>query len=325
MWRRSSPHPASPLARVVTPADRRVARPVPWRVYAGLVLAQVLWASLYPASKPLLQMVTPAQVALVRGVTAWLLLTALALLVSGPQAFRAALRRPLGPLILGWLSFFGSSTIMLLALHDLPAAVNGVLNNTSPLWLALGALLLGRARPLTVLGTLLALLGVAVILLGDSLLFLLATPLALSPRGVALALLGSGVIALSHVWGRRVMVGSDPLVMTGLSAGFAVPPLLVVAELTGGLAALGAVPLPAALLLLYVGVGCTAVNFALWFWALKHLSPTRAAPFQYLIPPLGVVLAWLALGEPPTPGLLLGTALVLGGIALTQRPEPALR
>ena len=45
----------------------------------------------------------------------------------------------------GLLNFVGTSLLVLSAQRFLPASVNGLLNNTSPLWLALAAALLGRA------------------------------------------------------------------------------------------------------------------------------------------------------------------------------------
>ena len=67
-----------------------------------------------------------------------------------------------------------------------------------------------------------------------------------------------------------------------------------------------------------LGIGCTATNFALWYYGLKHLSAAGASAFQYLIPPIGVALAATFLGEPITATLLVGTACILLGLAATQ-------
>ena len=45
---------------------------------------------------------------------------------------------------------------------------------------------------------------------------------------------------------------------------------------------------------------------------------------QYLIPPLGVTLSVLLLGEPAGPGLVAGTVAIVAGIVLAQQgAEPA--
>ena len=51
---------------------------------------------------------------------------------------------------------------------------------------------------------------------------------------------------------------------------------------------------------------------------------TRIANLQYLIPPLGVTLSVLLLGEPAGPGLVAGTVAIVAGIVLAQQgAEPA--
>jgi drug/metabolite transporter (DMT)-like permease len=71
-------------------------------------------------------------------------------------------------------------------------------------------------------------------------------------------------------------------------------------------------------LLLYLGVGCTAINFALWYYGLKHTSAAAASAFQYLIPPTSVAIAAVFLHEPISPALGLGTVGILIGLLVTQ-------
>jgi drug/metabolite transporter (DMT)-like permease len=71
-------------------------------------------------------------------------------------------------------------------------------------------------------------------------------------------------------------------------------------------------------LLLYLGLGCTAVNFALWYYGLKHTSAAAASAFQYMIPPTSVAVAALTLHEPISAALVAGTVLILIGLLATQ-------
>ena len=48
---------------------------------------------------------------------------------------------------------------------------------------------------------------------------------------------------------------------------------------------------------------------------------SRAAQFINLVPPLAVAESVLILGEPMTPALYVGTALVVAGLYLTNRPR----
>ncbi|HUX85367.1 MAG TPA: DMT family transporter, partial [Chloroflexota bacterium] len=118
--------------------------------------------------------------------------------------------------------------------------------------------------------------------------------------------------------GRRVTPGADPMTLASLASGAAVPVLLTLVLLNGGLTPILGASLHVKLLLLWVGVGCTALNYSLWFYALQKLPAARAAPFQYLIPPVGVALSALTLGDAITPALLLGGGLIVFGLVASQ-------
>ena len=142
--------------------------------------------------------------------------------------------------------------------------------------------------------------------------------LGVSTLGVALSLAGSGVIAIGTVIGRRVMHGSDPMTISALAAGAAIVPVLLVTLMGGGLAPIFEAPVSIKLLLVYLGVGCTAINFALWYYGLKHLPAAAASAFQYLIPPIGVALAAVFLQESVSVSLFVGTVCILVGLAASQ-------
>jgi drug/metabolite transporter (DMT)-like permease len=60
----------------------------------------------------------------------------------------------------------------------------------------------------------------------------------------------------------------------------------------------------------------------LWFSeGVKALGAARASQFISLVPPLAVVESVLILGEPMTPALYVGAALVVAGLYLTNRPR----
>jgi drug/metabolite transporter (DMT)-like permease len=295
-----------------------IRRGTPWRVYAALFGASILWASLYTAAKPAVTATGAMQVTLARVVLAAVCLTPLVLARGGRPLLTRHLRLHWrGIALLGLLNFGTSQVLALSALNFLPASVNSVLNNTHPLWVALGTVLLLTVRqPLVLLGgSAVALIGVGLIFLPD----LLLGPLGqITPVGVALSLAGSGVIALGTVVGRSVMRGSDPLAVSALASSAAILPVTGLTLVTGGVRPILEAPVEVKLLLVYVGIGCTAVNFALWYYGLKHLPAAAAAAFQYLIAPMGVIIAAVFLHEPLSATLLVGTGLIVLGLALTQ-------
>jgi drug/metabolite transporter (DMT)-like permease len=298
-----------------------------WRVTAALVVAALLWGSLYPAAKPALAATGPMQVTFCRVALAFVSLGTLILLRSGPgllvQQLRAHWR---AVLILGVFNFAVSQILAMVAQSLLPASVNGLLNNTHPLWVALAAALFAPPlRPaLLVGGSVVALVGVGLVFLPD-LLFGTASGAALSPLGVALSLAGSGVIAIGTGVGRRVMVGGDPLAITTLALGAAILPLTALTLANGGFDSIVTASADVHLLLIYLGIGCTAVNFALWYYGLKHTSAAVASAFQYIIPPTSVVIAAIFLHEAISPAVGVGTVCILIGLLVTQRAARARR
>ncbi len=62
--------------------------------------------------------------------------------------------------------------------------------------------------------------------------------------------------------------------------------------------------------------------FLLWFWLLRTGSASNASALHFLMPPLGLGMSWLALGERVSATDWLGVAPIGVGIWLATRPEP---
>lgn len=291
-----------------------------WRVILALVVASLLWGSLYPAAKPALAVTGPMQVTFCRVLLAFLALGLLILLRSGPgllaQQLRAHWR---AVLVLGVFNFALSQVLTMSAQSLLPASINGLLNNTHPLWVAIAsALFYPPRRPgLLIIGSGVALVGVGLVFLPD-LAFGAAAGATLSLLGIALSLAGSAVIAIGAGVGRRVLRDGDPLAITTLALGAAILPMTALTLGNGGFDSIFGAPAEVQLLLVYLGIGCTAVNLALWYYGLKHTSAAAASAFQYMIPPTSVALAAVFLHESISPAVGLGTVCILIGLLATQ-------
>jgi drug/metabolite transporter (DMT)-like permease len=279
-----------------------------------MVVATFFWGSLPVASKAVVAVVPPAQQSLVRSASAFLVLAGFCLVVAGAGPLRAALRRPGDLVVQGFLSFCGSGLTSLMSLQYISASLQAVLVSTFPLILALTALREGG--PPALVGAAIALAGIVAVVGGDDPAAILAGGVDL--RGVGLALLTALLIAGSQLWGQRTARRGDPMGTTAMAAGFGSPMLLAIGLAPGGVAETLRAPVWALWVLAYLGVFCTALNFGLWFWALKYVTAARAAPIQYLSTPISVLMAWWFLGEPLTLGLGIGTPLVLLGVWLTQ-------
>ena len=69
----------------------------------------------------------------------------------------------------------------------------------------------------------------------------------------------------------------------------------------------------------YLGAGCNFLAVLLYFTALQKTESQKVGVYLYSIPPMTAVAAAVVLGEPTTLGLVVGTALVIAGVALTER------
>jgi drug/metabolite transporter (DMT)-like permease len=69
----------------------------------------------------------------------------------------------------------------------------------------------------------------------------------------------------------------------------------------------------------FLGVGCSFLAVLLYFVALRRTESQKVGVYLYTIPPMTAVVAVLYLGETLSVSLVLGAALVIAGVALTER------
>lgn len=215
------------------------------------------------------------------------------------------------------LTFVIAYGILYWAEQWVPSGLAAVLFATFPLFVALMAHWLLPGERLTLAGAagiLVGFAGVAVIFsedfraLGGSKVALAAAILLVCPLSAAL---GS---VLVKRWG----TGIHPLSISAIPMGFAaliMAPLAFVAEADRAVV----FDTPSVLALLYLALIGSAVPFTLYFWLLKHQPATRLALINYATPVVAVAVGSLFLGEPVTARVVLGTALVIAGVAVAVK------
>jgi drug/metabolite transporter (DMT)-like permease len=139
-----------------------------------------------------------------------------------------------------------------------------------------------------------------------------------SVLGNLLAVAGAVSFATYAVLGRRTFAAGNALAVVAGSTRYGLLFLLPGAGLELATFGLGPVTVTDLLLLLYLGIGCSALAFLLCGYGLARLDAGQGAVFGNLKPLVGVVLAVLLLGESLTPGHLAGGALVLLGVLLAS-------
>jgi drug/metabolite transporter (DMT)-like permease len=274
---------------------------------AALVLAGAIWGTSDVATKLALGALPPVALAALRFAVALAVLECLRRRAG--QATQGG--RPVAALgLVGVALFF---LLQNTGLRWTGAADASLIQGAAPAVAALLAVrFLGeRLTPRGLLGTGASLAGVAVVALatGDR------------PRlalGGDLLVLGSAACFAGFVvLGRRAFAaGPTPAVLAG-AVRYALLALIPAAALE--LAILGPGTLRGVgpgdvALVLYLGIGCSALAYGLWGYALRHLDVCCAAVFDNVLPVIGMVAAALVLGERPTPGHVVGALLVVGGV-----------
>lgn len=74
---------------------------------------------------------------------------------------------------------------------------------------------------------------------------------------------------------------------------------------------------------LMLGALCTGFAYLLYYRLLYRIGAPRAATVTYLVPLFAVIWAWVFLSEPLTVTMAIAGALILGGVALSQRRASA--
>ncbi len=137
-------------------------------------------------------------------------------------------------------------------------------------------------------------------------------------KAAAWLLLSPLAAAIGNVVVKRWGRGMHHLSVTSI-------PMLMTAAFMGGLAAwseshAGIEWTPRSVgALLYLAVFGSAVTFSLYFWLLRYLSAIHLSLIAYAIPVVAMTIGAIALKEPVTARLIIGSLIVLAGVALASR------
>ncbi|HLH65066.1 MAG TPA: DMT family transporter [Solirubrobacteraceae bacterium] len=280
------------------------------RLALGAVLLTVcLWASAFAGIRYAGRQLAPGPLALVRLVVASLALGALM------AARRERLvDRPgwLGLAVCGVMWFGAYNVLLNAAERTVDAGTASLLVNVGPVFIALlaGVVLREGVGRLLLAGCAVSFAGVALIALG-------------SERhgvsvgwGAALCVLAAAAYAIGVVSQKPALSHGSPLAVTWMACMVGAVCCLPFGP---SLVSEVARARPATLLwAVYLGLVPTATGFSTWAYALKRTDAGRLGASTYLVPPVAVLIAWIALGETPPLLALPGGALCLAGVALAR-------
>lgn len=171
-----------------------------------------------------------------------------------------------------------------------------------------------RISNVQVVGSLLALLGMATVVLNGHFV------LHLSPRGDALAFAACLCWAVYSLLMIRANERYDSVFITRKVFFYGLVTIIPYYILVPGLPSLDVLMRPQVLgNLLFLGCVASMLCFLVWTWVMKQLGAVVATNYVYVNPLSTIAFAWVMLGEPITPFFLIGSALILFGMFLTER------
>ncbi|MEW6644783.1 MAG: DMT family transporter [Pseudomonadota bacterium] len=288
---------------------------VPRKLWIGFICLGVTasgWALNWPLMKILLQDWPPLFARGLAGVTASLILGAIAL--SRRQSLkvpRETIPRLLFAAFTNVFAWMGFSTV---AMKFITVSEGALIVYTMPIWAMLLAWPVLHMRPTIrdVMGLVLGFAGVALLLGANGFAFDTGKLL-----GIVLSLSSAVLFALGNVL-NRTPLPIPPLVAVAWQVGLGCFVMLILGVLfehpdyhaisPAGLASF-----------VYMTLVPMGLCYLTWFETLRRLPPTSASTGMLLVPVLAIMAAAIVLGEPLGLRELSAIALTLGGVTLAMR------
>ena len=287
-------------------------------IYVKLFLTAVFWGGTFIAGRILAQEVDPYSGSFLRFFVASVCMIPLVWHFEGRLQ---PLRRKLLLLVFlsGMTGVFLYNIFFLTGLQTVAASRASVIVASNPVLISLFAALLFRGERMTLLKA----VGVALSVSGAVYVITRGNPMDIFAGTLGrgeLLIFGCVASWVSYsLIGKIVMKDVQPVSAVTYACLFGAAALLPPALFEGMAGNLGRFSVPAWLSIVYLGFFGTCLGFVWYYEGIKQIGPSKAGVFINFVPISAVVMAFFFLGETIDASLLIGAALVLSGIYLTNR------
>ncbi len=286
-------------------------------IYFKLLVTMIVWGGTFTSARLLSQYLDPINSSFLRFLIASVVLLVVLLMVEKKLPKITAR---------DWL-LVGAMGVMGVALYNIvffyglsiSEAVKGsLIIATNPLITALGAAILFREK-ITVsraVGFVISICGAILIISRGDLRELLDSGVGSGELAFIIAAVSWSLYTLL---GRKAGESMSALVLVTYSSIIGTVLLFFIAIPQGVFTAAANLSMNAIAHLLYLSIFATVIGFVWFQQGIAELGAAKAAVFIYFMPVSAVFIAWLVLGEAITPIIVIGAAMIIGGIMMVNK------
>lgn len=300
---------------------------------AGFAAIYLIWGSTYLGIRIAVESMPAFLMASSRFLVAGVIVVGFIAITRG---FKATAKQWRDNTIIGGLLLLGGNGLVSWAEEKVPSGIATLIISGSPVFIVLldwavaafvrddkrGA----RPTPLTFVGLVLGLIGLAILVGPD---VLAAGVGGLDPWRV-LGLIGAEISwAAGMVCMRYVRDPAEPFTASGIQMLTGSGWLLLASLATGELARFdpSLVTGPSVFAWGYLIIFGSLIGFSTFTWLMKHSTPAKVSTYAYVNPVVAVFLGWFVLNETVSPRIFLAAAIIIAGVALitiakTKKPAP---
>lgn len=289
---------------------------MPISTYILLVLTMLFWGGTFIAGRLLSGDISVYSAAFLRFFIASIVLFCL-LKLANEKTHIPSRSEFLGLFFLGATGVFSYNVFFFTGLHYINAGRAALIIASTPLIITLFALLFFREplSPIKIIGILLSMTGAMFVISNGH-------PSAIFTGGFGrgeLSLLGCVFSWSAYTLiGKKMLSSMSPLSSVFFSSIIGTVLLFLPAMTTGLFQEISELTHNNWLQLSYLGIFGTALGFSWYYGAIKKIGATQAGVFINLVPVFAIILSWLILDEAMKPSVLIGGAMILSGVSLTN-------